>query len=544
MDVSLLSDELKTVMKDLVKAEFEKQLSEKDALIAQLQDEVAYLNQQIEWFRKRCFGSKSEKTLYIDPAQKSLFSEKPEDNNLLDAATKHAIEEKTVHVLTHDRKAKRSRKEIYDNLPIKEEIIDLPESERFDANGRPLVRVGKTFLRTEVHSKPAEHWRVDYYTIQYKTADPQSGTCQFISPDVLAPLIEHSFASASTVTLIICNKYFAGLPLYRQEQIFKQQRFPLSRTVMANWVITVSELYLERIYLRLCKLIVQQPVIHADETPIQVLKAPGRRAQQKSYMWVYTTSKRAEIQIRCFSYEDSRSGERANRFLKDFNGILISDGYGGYLKVEVIRAGCWAHMRRKWVEAIPKGVPSENSIAAIGLKFCTQLFEFERSIEDLSDEKRAIERQIIHEKSKSDEQKEPPSAKEILQEYWKWIGTLGNTTGKLKTAVTYALNQKQYLETFLEHGDIEISNNQVENAIRPFVIGREGWLFSDTTQGARASAVIYSLIETAKANNIKPAEWLEHILLVSSDRFVHVPNYDVDDLLPWSDEMQTKFRLE
>ena len=188
---------------------------------------------------------------------------------------------------------------------------------------------------------------------------------------------------------------------------------------MANWVITVSELYLERIYLCLCKLIVQQPVIHADETPIQVLKEPGRRAQQKSYMWVYTTSKRAEIQIRCFSYEDSRSGERANRFLKDFNGILISDGYGGYLKVEVIRAGCWAHMRRKWVEAIPKGVPSENSIAAIGLKFCTQLFEFERNIEDLSDEKRAIERQIIHGKSKSDEQKEPPSAKEILQEYWK-----------------------------------------------------------------------------------------------------------------------------
>ena len=146
--------------------------------------------------------------------------------------------------------------------------------------------------------------------------------------------------------------------------------------------------------------------------------------------------------------------------------------------------------------------------------------------------------------NKPDEEQEPPSAKEILQEYWKWIDSLGATTGKLKTAVTYALNQKQYLETFLDHGDIEISNNQVENAIRPFVVGRKGWLFSDTTQGARASAVIYSLIETAKANNIKPAEWLEHVLLVSSDRFAHVPNYDVDDLLPWSDEMQTKFKLK
>ena len=546
MDISLLSDELKTVIKDLVKAEFEKQLSAKDSLIAQQQEEIAYLNQQIDWFRKKYFGSKSEKTIYIDPNQKKLFSSKAEDNNLLDESPGQATEEKTTHVPAHDRKARRSRKEIYDKLPHEEEIIDLPESDRFDANGQPLVRVGKVLLRTEVRSVPAKHWCVDYYTIQYKTIDPQSETCQFVNPDVPAPLIEHSFASASTVSLIICNKYFAGLPLYRQEQIFKQQRFPLSRTVMANWVITVSELYLEKIYLRLCKLIVQQPVIHADETPIQVLHEPGRRAQQKSYMWVYATSKRAKIQIRCFSYENSRSGERANRFLKDFNGILISDGYGGYLKVEVIRAGCWAHMRRKWVEAMPKGVPSESSTAAIGLKYSTQLFEFERRIENLSDEERAIERQKIHVKgdNKPDEEQEPPSAKEILQEYWKWIDSLGATTGKLKTAVTYALNQKQYLETFLDHGDIEISNNQVENAIRPFVVGRKGWLFSDTTQGARASAVIYSLIETAKANNIKPAEWLEHVLLVSSDRFAHVPNYDVDDLLPWSDEMQTKFRLE
>lgn len=546
MDVRLLSDELKTVIEELVKAEFEKQLSAKDSLIAQQQEKIAYLNQQIEWFRKKIFGSKSEKSIYIDPAQKTLFSPKTEDSALSDAATEQATEEKTVRVPAHERKAKRSRKEIYDKLPHEEEIIDLPESERFDANGQPLVRVGKVLLRTEVRSEPAKHWCVDIYVTQYKTVDLQSEACHFVNPAIPAPLIEHSFASASTVSLIICNKYFAGLPLYRQEQIFKQQGFPLSRTVMANWVITVSELYLERIYLRLCRLMVQQPVIHADETPIQVLNEPGRRAQQKSYMWVYATSKRAERQIRCFSYENSRSGERANRFLKDFNGILISDGYGGYLKVEVIRAGCWAHMRRKWAEAIPKGVPTESSTAAIGLKYCTQLFEFERRIEELSDEERAVERQKIHinNENELDVEKEPPSAKEILQEYWKWIDSLGATTGKLNTAVTYALNQKQYLETFLEHGNIEISNNQVENAIRPFVVGRKGWLFADTPQGAKASAVIYSLIETAKANNIKPAEWLEYILLVSSDRFAHIPNYEVDDLLPWSDEMQSKFRLE
>lgn len=552
MGISLLPDEIKAAFEEqrIMFQEMQKSFQETTAVLkASLEQRdilIKNLREQIAALQKVIYGSRSEKTIYIDSHQKSLFSNGSEDNTQPGTMSEQASSSETIDIPAHTRKAKRSHKEIYANLPPEKEIIELPEEQCFDSNGQPLEKIGLDYVRTEIRSTPAIHKRIEVYVQKYKALNEETQEVQIISPDVPVPLIEHSFASASTVSLIICNKYFAGLPLYRQEQIFKQQRFPLSRTVMANWVITVSQLYLEKIYLRLCKLIVQQPVIHADETPIQVLHEPGRRAQQKSYMWVYATSKRAKIQIRCFSYENSRSGERANRFLKDFNGILISDGYGGYLKVEVIRAGCWAHMRRKLVEAMPKGVPSESSTAAIGLKYCTQLFEFERRIENLSNEERAIERQKIHVKgdNKPDEEQEPPSAKDILQEYWKWIDSLGATTGKLKTAVTYALNQKQYLETFLDHGDIEISNNQVENAIRPFVVGRKGWLFSDTTQGARASAVIYSLIETAKANNIKPAEWLEHVLLVSSDRFAHVPNYDVDDLLPWSDEMQTKFRLE
>ena len=548
MDISLLSDEIKEAfetqkamfqeMKNALletNAALQASLIEKDELIADLREQIANLNKII-------FSARSEKTVYVDPAQKELFPTESSENQ----QTVLAPNAQSIPVPAHERKPKRSRKEIYDSLPAEKEIITLPEDRRLDSNGQPMEAIGLEYLRTEIRSTPAIHRRVEIYVQKYKVSNEDSEKVEIIRPDVPTPLIEHSFASASTVSLIICNKYFGGLPLYRQEQIFKQQRFPLSRTVMANWVITVSELYLEKLYLRLCKLIVEQPVIHADETPVQVLKEPGRRPQQKSYMWVYSTSKRAAIQIRCFSYENSRSGERAHKFLKDFTGILISDGYNGYLKVEVIRAGCWAHMRRKWVEAMPKGVPSESSAAAIGLGYCTQLFEFERRIEHLSDEARAVERQKTYQREENnpDNKKTPLTAKEILQEYWQWVGKLGKTTGKLKTAVGYALNQKQYLETFLEHGEIEISNNQVENAIRPFVVGRKGWLFSDSVNGARASAVIYSLIETAKANGINAGEWLEHVLSVLPERFAYDPNDCIDDLLPWTDEMQSKFKLE
>ena len=546
MDISLLPDELRTMIEEAVKSQCEKLLSSKDSIIARQQEEIAYLNEQIEWLRKKHFGSQSEKTIYIDSSQKVLFSNDSGKSNPSDEALAQAAEEKPVHVPAHDRMPKRSRDEIYANLPPEKEIIELPEEQCFDSNGRPLKKIGLEYLRTEIRSTPASHKRIEIYVQKYKASNEDTEYVQIVRPDVPVPLIEHSYASASTVALIIANKYFSGLPLYRQEQIFKQQGFPLTRTIMANWVITVSKLYFEKIYLRLCKLIVKQKVIHADETPIQVLKEPGKKPQQKSYMWVYSTSKRADIQIRCFSYENTRSGERAHKFLKDFTGTLISDGYNGYLKVETTRAGCWAHMRRKWVEAMPTGVPSENSTAAIGLDYCTRLFGFERRIEHLTDEQRTVERQKIHVKDEicSDDRKEPASAKEILQEYWTWIDTIGVTTGKLKKAVTYALNQKPYLETFLEHGEIEISNNQVENAIRPFVVGRKGWLFSDTVEGARASAVIYSLIETAKANNIKPGEWLEHILSVLPERFAYDPNDCIDDLLPWADEMQSKFKLK
>jgi hypothetical protein len=176
---------------------------------------------------------------------------------------------------------------------------------------------------------------------------------------------------------------------------------------------------------------------------------------------------------------------------------------------------------------MPKGEAVQKSLAAQGYRFCNRLFALERKLEDLKDEERRLQRQ--------------KQAKPILDAYWAWVDNIRLPSGKLKDAVTYALNQKEYLCTFLDHGEIEISNNQVENAIRPFVVGRKGWLFSDTPEGAEASAVIYSLMETAKANGLRLEDYILHLLSVLPNRFEVDPNADIDDLLPWHDGIKDSF---
>ena len=207
--------------------------------------------------------------------------------------------------------------------------------------------------------------------------------------------------------------------------------------------------------------------------------------------------------------------------LKGFSGVLVTDGYSGYNVVsKVTRAGCWAHMRRKWLEAMPKEATKENSLAAKGLDYCSRLFELEREYEDLPDAERQRQRQL--------------RSLPIAEEYYAWLETLFKPSGKLKDAVTYAVNQRKYLCAFLEHGEIEISNNQVENAIRPIVVGRKNWLFSDTPDGAQASATVYTLMETAKANGLNPEKYISHLLTVLPERFAHDPKAQIDDLLPWA----------
>ena len=252
---------------------------------------------------------------------------------------------------------------------------------------------------------------------------------------------------------------------------------------------------------------------------LQVNKEPGREASAESRIWAYASSKRSERQIRYFRYEESRKGACAEQVLGGYAGVVVSDGYSGYnILSKTVRAGCWAHARRKWVEAMPEGATKENALAAKGLEYCSRLFEIEQKLEKLSDAGRLGQRRLL--------------SRPVVDEYYGWLENIFKPVGKLKKAITYSLNQREFLCAFLDHGEIEISNNQVENAIRPIVVGRKNWLFCDTPAGADASMKIYSMIETAKANELDPLKYLSFLL-------EHRPSAEMSDeeleqFAPWS----------
>ena len=440
--------------------------------------------------------------------------------------------EKEICVSGHSRKKKRTLEELCATLPVEERIVDLPDEEKANANGQALVYIGQEYIRTELvleraKAKVVKHYRKVYADRQF---EQETGYSEVFKPVMPLPLLAHSYASASVVADVLMKKYVDAMLLYRQEQMWKRMGVALKRGTMANWVIQVADLYLRPFWKRIRSELLTQSTIHANETVMQVHKEKDRPDTSESRMWVYSSAKRADIQLRCFEYRESRSGKWARNFLEGFSGVLIADGYSGYNKVQdAERAGCWAHMRRKWLEATPEGADTKTCKAAEGYAFCNRLFELEYQFEKLSAEERLVQRK----------EKSAP----VLEAYWTWLNTISRPTGKLKDAVTYAQNQKAHLCAFLKHGEIEISNNQVENAIRPFVIGRKGWLFADTPQGVEASAIIYSLMETAKANSLRLDDYLLHLLSVLPERAERNKDFEVDDLLPWSEKMKSWFSV-
>ena len=426
-------------------------------------------------------------------------------------------------------KGKRVRKaQILKDLPVTEVLCEAPyEALTCPKCHTDLKVLGKEVVREELEYIPAQLRIVRYVRFSYECPKCKHTDHPYIiKAGVPTSLMNHSLASPSSVANVIYQKYVNATPLYRQEKDWERMGIALSRATMANWTIKCADDYIKPVVGRLRELLLKRDVLHADETPVQVLKEPGKKPQTKSYMWLYRTGNDGEAPIILYDYRPSRSGDNAEEYIKGFNGYLHTDGYSGYNKLTgVTRCGCWAHLRRKFDEALPIGKASDpkGSYAQQGIAYCNKLFKIEDDLTDMSPEDRYNKRLELE--------------KPVLEAFWSWLDSFVPLRGsRLASAVTYARNQRPYLENYLLDGRCSISNNIAENAIRPFVTGRKNWLFADTPDGASASAAIYSIVETARANGLDVFLYLEQLLMNMTD-WDHSPEY-LDRLMPWSEYMQ------
>ena len=515
-------------------------ITELNVTIVQLRRDNENLREQVSYLTRQLFAPKSEKgNYYVDGDQLRIDLDTGEFSfGSVPSGKDSGKDSETITVKEHKRvrKPKASHDELMDKLPEVERTIQLSDEERVcGICGEKLVPIGREFVRDEIEVIPKKAVRVKVYREVYNCPEctKESDQANIVKAIAPVPLIEHSYATASLVAMVVYNKYVMGLPLYRQEKDWAELGVALNRTTLSNWVITCAVRYILPLIDRMHEMLMKRDIVYADETVIQVLHEEGRRAVQKSYMWLLCSGKEDNLpRIVIYSYRPTRAGENAKELLEGFEGhYLVCDGYQGYNKVSgVVRCSCLAHIRRKFNDAIPKenGKQVTGSPGMRGRNYCDTLFMWEREFAGLSPEKRR-EKRLSHEKP-------------VLQDFWKWLDEQKPTSGsRLARAVTYAKNQKEFMEHYLLDGRIEISNQIAENAVRPFAVGRRNWLFSNSVSGAIASAAFYSLIETAKINGLRIRPYLTEVLTAMRDQTNGSERIDIDELLPWSETMQSKF---
>lgn len=510
--ITMLENEIKKRDKRIDKLEIENECLKKDCHI--------YLEALI-LSKHRIFGKSSEHT--ENEGQQTFFNEAESEY------AEKAEEPVSKTVKGYTRKSpKTKRDELIRNIETEVITCTIPDEEQICPRcGSQMKVIGKKYVREEVELIPAKLVVKKYYSNTYGCKKCEKKNMPvFLHGLVPAPVLPHSLASASTAAWVIYQKYVNAVPLYRKEKDWERLGYALSRTTMANWVIRCSEDYFSKFVARLKDEMLKEDILHCDETYVKVLKEKEVSDNSKQYMWVYRTGKHSARQIVIYDYNKSRSGDVAKKFLGDFGGYLHTDGYAGYNKLtNVTHCNCWAHLRRKFHEAIV--VDSENSIAKTGSDFCDKLFSIEAELDSLTSEERYNKRLT--------------QEKEVFEAFWSWAEKIAPTVlakSHLGKAFDYAFKRREYLGNYFKNGDCAISNNAAENSIRPFTVGRKNWLFSDTSKGAKASADIYSIVETAKANNLDVFKYFELLLTVlPSMEFLTNPDI-LEELLPWNESVQ------
>ncbi|SFR87063.1 IS66 family transposase [Anaeromicropila populeti] len=480
-------------------------LAEKEQVIEEQRIQIDNMIQALLHARKKMFGASSERT-QMD-GQMSLFE------SVQELARELLKEQKKISVKSYEKTPRKSgvREEMLSGIPKEIEEYIINEEETCPKCGGSLKIIGKQIVRVEVEWIPAK-LKVKQIVRQVAKCEQcgkkgsDNKTPVFVKANVPSPVLSHSLSTPSLVAQIMYQKFAMGLPCNRLEKDWFRMGLVLTRADMAYWIIRCSEEWLTPIYQKIHEQLLSCEVLHMDETRIQCNKEEGRKASSDSFMWVMRSAASEAVQAAYFHYSTSRSTEVASRLIGNYNGYLITDAYSGYNKAgSYIRCMCWAHCRRYFIESIPldnNGKEIPGSKGAEGREYINLLFQIEKT------------------------------------------SSMHTTNEKLTEALTYATNQRKYLETFLEDGRIPLSNNLCEANIKPFATARRAWLFVDTPKGAKANAVLYTLVETAKANKLDVYEYLKYLLEVMPNNN-HLQHPEVlNRYLPWSKELPEQCRLQ
>jgi transposase len=494
-----------------------------------LEAKVKFYEEQFRLSQQKKYGSSSD---LAHPEQLAF--------NEVEKLSAQPSEEPEVEEILVKRRTGRSKtRKTYADLPIEEVYYNLAEEDKVCPVCENTLHEMKTEVRKELKVIPAQVKVVHHIRQVYAcrncddayTETEKAGS--IVKAPMPKPVLPGSMVSPSLLAFIIENKYNKALPLYRQEEGFVNFGIDISRQNMASWVMQGANRWLKLIYRRLHHHLLNEEIIHADESTFRVLDEKTGNC----YMWLYASAATGNHPIALYEYQPGRNQKYPKEFLRGFSGFLQTDGYGGYNDVEgVIRVGCMAHARRKFTDAL-KALPKEADVSRTkvseGLSYIVRLYRLEKKYKDLKLE--SAERFEARLKE----------AQPVLEDFRLWLGEQNVKAlpkGKLGEAVKYCINQWDLLVAYLQDGRIAIDNNLAERAIKNFVIGRKNFLFAKSPKGATASAMCYSIVRTAKSNSLVPYEYLKYL-------FEQLPNVDcenpdvLDALLPWSESLPAEIRL-
>lgn len=489
----------------------DEQLQKKEEQLQQQAKQIQFLKEQILAYRLRQFARKSEKA---PPEQMSFFDEA----ELAQPEKEILTQEEEITVAAYTRTKKSGRQALPADLPRVPRVYDLPEAEKTCACGSELTHI-KDEKSEQLEIIPAKIYVIEHIRKKYACK-----TCQEViklSPQP-TPAIPRSIAASGLLSHVLVSKFQDHLPLFRQEQILRRIGVDIPRTTLSLWVMKCAEL-LRPLLKLLHDRILTYDIAYADETTVQVVKEPKKSIDSKKYMWLFAGGPPEQFAY-YYQYHPTRSANVALDFLADFKGHLHCDGFVGYDALStqqkpIVLVGCWYHVRRKFVE-VSKAAPKQTGVATYVIQQIAKLARIEEEIKNLKAPEKYAARQ-----------NQSKIILEQLQDYLLKKQLLVPPKSLLGQAVNYALNQWKKLMRYIEDGRLDISNNLSERAIKPFVIGRKGWLFAQSVEGAHAAATIYSIIETCKYHKIEPYDYLRYVLTALPQcRFIE----DYEKLLPYS----------